>query len=90
MTASVPFPPPLAFFAGLALGFDIQYFLPVPILRSSSGIALRVASVALGIVCFILATFAIRSFRVAYEAYCNRVRRWVWEPRLIRAQARHG
>lgn len=65
-TASVPFPPPLAFFGGLALGFGTDYFLPAPILRSSSGIdALRLAGVALGTVSLTLAGFALLSFRLA-------------------------
>ena len=34
-SASVPFPPPLAYFAGLALGFALHLFVPVPIVTSA-------------------------------------------------------
>jgi protein-S-isoprenylcysteine O-methyltransferase Ste14 len=36
-TAGIPFPPPLAFLSGLAVGFGLQHFIPLPLLRIDSG-----------------------------------------------------
>jgi protein-S-isoprenylcysteine O-methyltransferase Ste14 len=33
--ASVPFPPPLAYFAGMAIGFALHLFLPLPLVAST-------------------------------------------------------
>jgi len=35
--ASVPFPPPLAFIVGMAIGFALQLFIPVRVVTSSRG-----------------------------------------------------
>lgn len=35
--SSVPFPPPLAYFAGIALGFTLHVLLPAPIVTSARG-----------------------------------------------------
>lgn len=65
-TVGVLFPPPVAYFGGLTLGFGLHYFFPAHILRSSSGIdALHLAGVALGTIGVSLAVFAFISFRLA-------------------------
>ena len=62
----VPFPPPLACFAGLALGFGIQYFHPLRIVRSSESIlAGQIIGVSLLTISVVLVTYTIRAFRKA-------------------------
>jgi len=62
-TAGVPFPPPLAFLSGLAIGFGLHHFHPVPILRASPGIdALKHVGAALFLFGIALAVAAFISF----------------------------
>jgi protein-S-isoprenylcysteine O-methyltransferase Ste14 len=65
-TAGVPFPPPIAFIGALAVGFTLQHFLPLHILRTASGIdALAVAGAVLASSALVLAVCAFACFRVA-------------------------
>ena len=47
-TAGIPFPPPLAFISGLAVGAGLHHFIPAPILQAARGVnALKVVGAAL-------------------------------------------
>ena len=64
--ARIPFPPPLAYFAGMAIGFALHMFLPVPLVASARAVQLtdRFGWVLL-VLSMGLAVFAIVSFRRA-------------------------
>lgn len=65
-TAGIPFPPPLAFISGLAVGAGLHHFIPAPILQAARGVnALKVVGAALLIFGVTLAVFALVSFRMA-------------------------
>ena len=66
-TAGIPFPPPLAFLSGLALGFGLHHFFPLPLHRTDSGIEALITWVGAGLVLLgaALATLAFVSFRMA-------------------------
>lgn len=65
-TAGVPFPPPLAFLAGLALGFALQYVAPLLILRTPAGEgALATFGELLALAALALAVAAFVSLRLA-------------------------
>jgi protein-S-isoprenylcysteine O-methyltransferase Ste14 len=60
------FPPPVAFGAGLASGFLLQHFLPVPLLEASKGNLLKLVGGILVIAGVTLALWAILAFRRAH------------------------
>jgi protein-S-isoprenylcysteine O-methyltransferase Ste14 len=65
-TAGVPFPPPLAFLSGLAVGFGLQHFFPLPLLATNSGSeTLAWAGAVVILLGVALATSAFVCFRLA-------------------------
>lgn len=65
-TAGIPFPPPLAFLSGLAAGFGLHHFIPLPLLRTGLGVeGLTWAGTALVLLGAALAASAFYSFRHA-------------------------
>ena len=65
-TAGIPFPPPLAFLSGLAAGFGLHHFIPLPVLRTGRGIeGLTWAGTALVLLGATLAASAFYFFRLA-------------------------
>lgn len=68
-TAGIPFPPPLAFLSGLAMGFGLHHFIPLPLLRTNLGIEglswAGIASVALGVALAAAAFFSFHQARTS-------------------------
>ncbi len=64
-TAGVPFPPPLAYLAGLGVGFALQRLVPLSIFRAAAAVsALKIAGVVLAATSLVLVVSTIMSFRV--------------------------
>lgn len=65
-TAGVPFPPPVAFIGALGVGFALQHFIPLRILRTGAGIdALQIVGAGLVLMAVVLAVCAFTCFRLA-------------------------
>ena len=64
--ARVPFPPPLAYFAGMAIGFALHYFFPFPLVASPRAVQLsRLLGWVLLVLSLSLVISAVVSFRRA-------------------------
>ena len=64
--ARVPFPPPLAYFVGMGLGFALQSVRPLSIAASASGeTALRLAGAGVVVLAVALVVSAVVAFRAA-------------------------
>jgi protein-S-isoprenylcysteine O-methyltransferase Ste14 len=64
-TGATRFPPPVAFVVGVAAGFFVQHFSPVPLLPAADAPYLRLAGIVLLVLGIGLSAFAIRTFRRA-------------------------
>jgi protein-S-isoprenylcysteine O-methyltransferase Ste14 len=65
-TAGLPFPPPIAFIAALAVGFALDYVIPLHIVRTSAAInVLQVTGGVLAFAALVLALCAFVCFHLA-------------------------
>ena len=62
--AAIPFPPPVAYFAGMAIGFALHYFFPLPLVVSPRAVEL---TRLLGWVLFVLASSLVISAVVSFR-----------------------